>query len=210
MPETGFNNPQSYLSLICGSIALVAFIFIERYSKHPMMPLKLFSNKTFSGTNLLTFFLYAALTAGMLFLSLDLIQAQGYKQFEAGLTLLPFTFLMIFLARFAGSLADKHGPRLFLIAGPATAGLGLLLLSFIQQTNGPSSFFTSFFPGILIFGLGMSFTVAPLTATVKGALPPHYLRHSIRHQQCNNKNCRRICQCYFRCVGYSFFLRIFK
>ncbi len=174
MPETGFNNPQSYLSLICGSIALVAFIFIERYSKHPMMPLKLFSNKTFSGTNLLTFFLYAALTAGMLFLSLDLIQAQGYKQFEAGLTLLPFTLLMIFLARFAGSLADKHGPRLFLIAGPAVAGLGLLLLSFIQQTNGPSSYFTSFFPGIFVFGLGMSFTVAPLTATVMGALPPHY------------------------------------
>jgi EmrB/QacA subfamily drug resistance transporter len=174
IPEVGFSDPQSYLSLTVGLIALIIFIFIERYSKHPMMPLQLFSNKTFSGANLLSFFLYAGLTAGILFLNLDLIQAQGYKQFQAGLTLLPFTLLMIFLARYAGSLADKHGPRLFLIAGPAVAGLGMLLLSFIQQTNGPSSYFTSFFPGILLFGLGMSFTVAPLTATVMGALPAHY------------------------------------
>jgi EmrB/QacA subfamily drug resistance transporter len=174
IPEVGFKNPQAYLSLTGGAIALAIFIFIEQHSKHPMMPLKLFSNKTFSGANLLSFFLYAGLTAGILFLSLDLIQAQGYSQFEAGLTLLPFTLFMIFLARFAGSLADKHGPRLLLIAGPAVAGIGLLLLSFVKQTNGPSAYFTSFFPGILFFGLGMSFTVAPLTTAVMGALPDHY------------------------------------
>ena len=115
IPKVGFYNPQSYISLIGGLIALIVFIFIERYSKHPMMPLKLFSSKTFSGANLLTFFLYAALTAGMLFLSLDLIQAQGYSQFEAGLTLLPFTFLMIFLARFAGSLPINMGQDGFLL-----------------------------------------------------------------------------------------------
>src|SRR5205814_4570416 len=117
IPEVGFKNPQAFFSLIGGLIALTIFIFIERRSKHPMMPLKLFANKTFSGTNLLSFFLYAGLTAGILFLSLDLIQAQHYSQFEAGLTLLPFTLLMIFLARYAGSLADKHGPRWLLIIG---------------------------------------------------------------------------------------------
>jgi MFS family permease len=77
---------------------------------------------------------------------------------------------MISVARFAGSLADKHGPRLFLIAGPAIAGAGMLILSFVQQTSGPSAYWTTFFPGILILGLGMSFTVAPLTTTVMGSV----------------------------------------
>jgi MFS family permease len=81
---------------------------------------------------------------------------------------------MITIARFAGSLADKWGPRLFLIAGPATAGVGLLVLSFVGQTHGPSDYWTTFFPGILLFGLGMSFTVAPLTATVMGSVSEHF------------------------------------
>ena len=139
-----------------------------------MMPLSLFANLTFSGANLLTFFLYAGLGAGMLFLSLNLVQVQGYDQLQSGLTFLPFTILMVFVARFAGSLADKYGPRLLLTIGPALAGLGLLLLSFVKQTAGPSAYFTTFFPGILILGLGMSFTVAPLTATVMGAVSPHF------------------------------------
>src|SRR5437763_16887479 len=115
-----------------------------------MMPLQLFANKTFSGANLLTFFLYAGLGAGMLFLSLDLVQTQGYSQLQSGLTFLPFTLLMISIARFAGSLADKIGPRVLLIAGPAIAGIGLLMLSFVGQTNGAKDYWTTFFPGILI------------------------------------------------------------
>jgi len=131
-----------------------------------MMPLHLFANRSFSGANLLTFFLYAGLGAGMLFLSLNLVQAQGYSQLESGLTFLPFTVLMITIARPAGSLADKFGPRLLLILGPAAAGVGLLLLSFVGATRGAHDYWTTFFPGILVFGLGMSFTVAPLTTTV--------------------------------------------
>ena len=139
-----------------------------------MMPLALFSNATFSGINLLTFFLYAGLGAGMLFMSLDMVQAQGYTQLQSGMTFLPFTFLMIGLARFAGAWADKFGPRLFLICGPAAAGIGLLMLSFVGQTRGASDYWTTFFPGIIVFGLGMSFTVAPLTATVMGAVSDHF------------------------------------
>jgi len=131
-----------------------------------MMPLQLFSNRIFSGVNLLTFFLYAGLGAGLLFLSLDLVQAQGYSQLQSGLTFLPFTILMISLARFAGSYADKVGPRLLLTVGPATVGVGLLMLSFIGQTKGPGSYWTSFFPAIFLLGLGMSVTVAPLTTAV--------------------------------------------
>lgn len=173
LPLLGFDNWQVYVSLTAGVSLLVTFIIIEMKSKHPMMPLQLFANKTFSGANLLTFFLYAGLGAGMLFLSLNMVQAQGYSQLQSGLTFLPFTILMITIARFAGSLADKHGPRLFLITGPAIAGFGLMLLSFVKQTNGAADYWTTFFPGILVFGLGMSFTVAPLTATVMGSADEH-------------------------------------
>lgn len=174
MPAVGFSSWQVYLPLALGLLLLIAFVFIEQKSRHPMMPLQLFANRTFSGANLLTFFLYAGLGAGMLFLSLNLVQVQGYSQLQSGLTFLPFTVLMVLLARFAGSLADKFGPRLLLIIGPAVAGCGLLFLSFTGQTNGPSAYFSTFFPGIIILGLGMSFTVAPLTATVMGAVSEHF------------------------------------
>ncbi|HEY2580161.1 MAG TPA: MFS transporter [Mucilaginibacter sp.] len=174
IPAIGFNNWEVGLALAAGILLLTAFIFIEKNGKHPMMPLHLFSNATFSGANLLTFFLYAGLGAGMLFLSLNLVQAQDYSQLQSGLTFLPFTFLMIGIARFAGSLADKYGPRWLLIIGPATAGAGLLILSFIKRTNGPSDYWTTFFPGILVFGLGMSLTVAPLTASVMGSVHSNF------------------------------------
>ena len=174
IPAVGLNNPQVYLTLAGGVIFLIAFLYIEYKSKHPMMPLGLFANATFSGVNLLTFFLYAGLGSGMLFLSLNLVQAQGYSQLQSGLTFLPFTVLMITIARYAGNLADKYGPRLLLILGPAAAGVGLLLLSFVKQTKGPSEYWTTFFPGILVFGAGMSFTVAPLTAAVMGAVSDHF------------------------------------
>lgn len=173
IPAAGFTW-QVDAALALGVVLLAAFILIEKNSKHPMMPLQLFKNLTFSGANLLTFFLYAGLGAGMLFLSLNMVQVQGYTQLQSGLTFLPFTLMMITLARFAGALADKHGPRLLLIAGPATAGAGLLILSFVKQTNGPADYLTSFLPGVLVFGLGMSFTVAPLTASVMGSVDDHH------------------------------------
>lgn len=174
MPAIGFTNWQVYGSFIAGLLSLSSFVYIENRTKNPMMPLQLFTNKTFTGANLLTFFLYGGLGAGMLFLSLNLVQIQGYSQLQSGLTFLPFTILMVTFARFAGSLADKYGPRLFLIAGPSAAGAGLLVLSFVKQTHGPSEYFTTFFPGVILFGLGMSFTVAPLTATVMGSVSDHF------------------------------------
>jgi EmrB/QacA subfamily drug resistance transporter len=174
MPSAGFPNWTVSGSLALGVLLLFTFVAIERKSPHPMMPLGLFANPVFSGVNLLTFFLYAGLSSAMLFLSLNLVQAQGYSQLQSGLTFLPFTVLMISIARPAGTLADKWGPRLFLIFGPALAGCGMLILSFIGLTNGPPSYWTTFLPGILVFGLGMSFTVAPLTMTVMGAVSDAY------------------------------------
>jgi len=173
IPAVGFKSAQVYLTLLSGIILLIVFLVVEKKSKHPMMPLDLFTNPVFTGVNLLTFFLYAELGAGMLFLSLNLVQVQGYSQLQSGLTFLPFTVLMITIARFAGTVADKYGPRLLLIVGPATAGTGLLLLSFVKQTAGPSEYWMTFFPGIIMFGLGMSFTVAPLTATVMTSVSDH-------------------------------------
>lgn len=174
IPAVGFAHFQSYGSLVGGFLFLIIFIVIEKKSQHPMMPLNLFSNMVFTGVNLLTFFLYAGLGAGMLFLSLNLVQVQGYSQLQSGLTFLPFTVLMVTVARYAGSLADKYGPKWFLIAGPALTGAGLLLLSFVKQTNGPADYWTTFFPGIFVLGLGMSLTVAPLTATVMASVSDHF------------------------------------
>ncbi len=173
-PAVGFNNPQVYGTLGLGVILLIVFIIIEMKSSHPMMPLNLFNNTTFSGANLLTFFLYAGLGAGMLFMSLNLVQVQGYSQLQSGLTFLPFTVLMVTIARFAGSMADKLGPRLFLIFGPAIAGTGLFMLSFVKQTAGPHDYWFTFFPGVFVLGLGMSLTVAPLTAAVMGSVSDHF------------------------------------
>lgn len=174
IPETGFNNLEVYLSIGIGFVAFALFIFIEKKNKHVMLPLKLFRNKTFTGANLLTFFLYAGLFAGMLFLTLNLVQAQGYSQLQAGLTLLPFTILIIIVSRWSGRLTDKYGSRRFLIGGSLLVALGFLILSFVKNTQGPSDYWVTYFPGIFIFGLGMSFTVTPLTTTVMDALPEHY------------------------------------
>ncbi len=174
IPEVGLYNWKAYFFIISGTFLLLIFIMIEYKSKHPMMPLKLFSKKTFSGANLLTFFLYAGLGAGMLFLSLNMVQAQGYSQLQSGLTFLPFTILMILMARFSGALADKHGPRLLLIVGPAVAGLGFILLSLVKETNGFADYWTTFFPGIMVFGFGMSLTVVPLTTAVMAAVDDHF------------------------------------
>lgn len=174
IPAVGFNNLQVYGALAVGLVLFVVFIIIEAKSSHPMVPLNLFSNPTFTGVNLLTFFLYAGLGAGMLFLSLNLVQVQGYSQLQSGLTFLPFTVLMVTIARYAGSLADKYGPRLFLILGPTVAGTGLLVLSLVKQTTGPGDYWVTFFPGVLLLGLGMSITVAPLTATVMGSVSDNF------------------------------------
>lgn len=174
MPSAGFRHWTVSGSLLLGVLLLFIFIGIERKNPHAMMPLQLFGNPVFSGVNLLTFFLYAGLSSAMLFLSLDLVQAQGYSQLQSGLTFLPFTLLMIGIARPAGMLADKWGPSAFLIFGPALAGCGMFLLSFVGLTKGPASYWTSFLPCVLVLGLGMSFTVAPLTTTAMNAVSDQY------------------------------------
>lgn len=166
MPEWGYQHPVVILSLILGTFFFFLFVFIERRVKDPMVPLSMFSDKTFSGVNLLSFFLYAGMGAVMLFLSLNIIQVQGYSQFQAGLTFLPFSIIMVLAARKMGELTSTYGARRFLILGPSITGLGMVWFSFIGMTDGPSAYWTTFFPPFLLFAIGIAITVVPLTTAV--------------------------------------------
>ena len=172
--DFGLSDARVFGALALGVVALVAFLVVEARSDHPMMPLHLFRSRTFSGTNLLTLFLYAALRVVPFFLVLNLIQVQGYPAEVAGFTLLPFTILLTLMSRWAGGLIDRVGARLPLIVGPAVAALGFGLLGLPGLTAGPDQYWLTYFPGVLVLGIGMGVTVAPLTTAVMGSAPQQH------------------------------------
>jgi EmrB/QacA subfamily drug resistance transporter len=172
--DLGFGNPSVYGTLLLGAIALVTWGIVQAHSDHPMLPLHLFRSSTFSGTNLLTLFLYGALNVGIFFLCLNLVRAQGYSQTIAGFADMPFALLLAGLSPVMGEVTERYGSRPPLIIGPFLAGLGFLLLAQVGLTQGPGDYWTTFFPGILVFGLGMAITVAPLTAAVMTSVPAGY------------------------------------
>ena len=166
-PRFGFTNPMVWLSLTGGVIALVLFFVNEARTKDPMVPLRLFRSRDFSGANLLTLFLYAALSGMMFFFTLNLIQIQGYSATAAGAALLPFVVIMFTLSRWSGGLVDRFGARLPLTIGPIIVAVGLALFA-VPAVNG--NYWTSFFPAVVVLGFGMAVSVAPLTTTVMSAV----------------------------------------
>lgn len=172
-PELGWTDPLIWLALIGGVAGLVAFVVVEARSAHPLVSLQLFRVRTFSGTNLMTLFLYGALGGALVFFPLNLVQVQGYDPAVAGFAFLPFALLLTVLSRWAGGLIDRQGPRLPLTVGPGIVGLGFLALALPGLTGGPVDYWTSYFPGVVLLGVGMGITVAPLTTAVMGAVPRH-------------------------------------
>jgi len=162
-PETGFGDPTCFVPLVGGILLLAAFILYESRASHPMLRLDLFSRHNFAVGNVETLAMYAGLSLLFFFLVLFLQGAAGYSAVAAGTAALPVTILMFLLSRRFGALADRLGPRLFMGGGPLVMAAGLALLT---RLDTDVDYAADLLPALVIFGVGLSMTVAPLTATV--------------------------------------------
>ena len=162
-PAQGWASPGVLIPGLGGIAIFSLFLAYEKRIAHPMLELSLFSRRNFAIGNVETFAMYAGLSILFFFLVLFLQQVAGYDALEAGLATLPTTAVMFTLSRRMGRLADRYGPRVFMGGGPLLAACGLLLM---LRLDAGVNYFTDLLPALLVFALGLSMTVAPLTATV--------------------------------------------
>ena len=169
-PSVGWGSPQVVIPAVVGLALLALFIAHEARTEHPMLPLELFRRRNFAFGNLETLLMYGGLSAVIFFLVLFLQQVAGYDALQAGLATLPITVVMFTLSRRAGRMADRYGPRWFMGGGPLVAAAGLAML---QRVDAHLDYATDLLPALLVFALGLSGTVAPLTATVLADADEH-------------------------------------
>lgn len=167
-PVLGWTAPSVLSGLIAGLLALIAFPIVEARKANPLLPLSLFESRNFSGANLTTLAVYAALQGSNFLLVLYIQNVMGFSALQAGLMTAPISLILLMLSAFFGRKASRHGPRLFMTFGPITAGGGLALLA---RLNPNSNIWVELVPAVMVFGLGLAATVAPLTNTVMSDAP---------------------------------------
>ncbi|MFG1906409.1 MFS transporter [Kribbella sp. NPDC048928] len=169
--DHGFSDPVILSSLAIGVLAFAAFIEVERRSRYPMLPLNIFANARFTGANLVTVVVYGALGTATFLVVVFLQTALHYSALWAGASLLPMTVLMLALSGYAGGLSDRIGSRIPMTVGPLLMAGGFLLM---LRINIDSNYFTAVLPAVVLLGLGLVSTVAPLTATVLSSVEDHH------------------------------------
>ncbi|MDP9075727.1 MAG: MFS transporter [Actinomycetota bacterium] len=165
-PSHGTSLTVVLAAAVIGVAGLVGFVLVERSSAHPMLPVDIFRSRQFTAANLVTFAVYAALGGALFLLAVDLQQVLHYSPVSAGASLFPITVIMLLLSARAGALAQRIGPRLPMSAGPVVVAIGLLLMLRISPG---SRYVPDVLPAVIVFGLGLAATVAPLTSTVLAA-----------------------------------------
>jgi EmrB/QacA subfamily drug resistance transporter len=169
-PALGWTSPLVLGALGLGLGALALFMVVEARVPRPLLPLSLFRSRQFTAANLVTFVVYGALGGGLFLLPIELQQVAHYTPLEAGIALLPVTFIMLFLSARSGALASRIGPRLQMSLGPLVVAVGMILFARIDASG---DYVLQVLPAVLVFGLGLAITVAPLTSTVLDAAPTH-------------------------------------
>jgi EmrB/QacA subfamily drug resistance transporter len=164
-------NARTVGALAGGALALAIFAAVERRIVNPILPLQLFANRAFSGINIMTFLLYGALGGLFFFLPFVMILANGYSATLTGLAMLPFLALIVVLSRYSGALVYRVGRRALLVAGPSVTALGFAAFSALPDLH----YWTGVLPSILLVGVGMGLTVAPLVAILIDSVPEQHI-----------------------------------